>query len=295
MSALKLCMNRPDPAWLDAQYNNRARVPEHAAIFERWGRASAEARERASCNIDVPYGAGPNETLDLFPTGHPNAPVLVFVHGGWWRSLDKRDHSFIAPPFTQAGAMVVVPNYALCPAVTIETITLQIVDALAWVYRHAALHGGDPARIVVVGHSAGGHLAAMLLSCRWSQVASDLPARVVKSALSISGVFDLEPLRHTPFLRSDLGLTPASAKRLSPARFPPPKGTLLAVVGADESEEHLRQNRLIRDAWGERSVPVCETIPDRHHFDVVDALTDSSAQLHRLTLRLLGLTLTRAS
>jgi arylformamidase len=295
MSALKLCMNRPDPAWLDAQYNNRARVPEHAAIFERWGRASAEARERASCNIDVPYGAGPNETLDLFPTGHPNAPVLVFVHGGWWRSLDKRDHSFIAPPFTQAGAMVVVPNYALCPAVTIETITLQIVDALAWVYRHAALHGGDPARIVVVGHSAGGHLVAMLLSCRWSQVASDLPARVVKSALSISGVFDLEPLRHTPFLRSDLGLTPASAKRLSPARFPPSKGTLLAVVGADESEEHLRQNRLIRDAWGERSVPVCETIPGRHHFDVVDALTDPSAQLHRLTLRLLGLPLTRAS
>jgi arylformamidase len=220
--------------------------------------------------------------------------VLVFVHGGWWRSLDKRDHSFIAPPFTQAGAMVVVPNYALCPAVTIEAITLQMVDALAWVYRHAALHGGDPERIVVVGHSAGGHLAAMLLSCRWTKVASDLPERVVKSAVSISGVFDLEPLRHTPFLRSDLRLTAASAGRLSPSRFPPPKGMLFAVVGGDESEEHLRQNRLIRDAWGERSVPVCETIPGRHHFDVVDALTDPSAQLHRLTLRLLGLPRTRA-
>jgi len=288
-------MNRLDPAWLDAQYNNRARVPEHAAILERWGRASAVARERSSCHIDVPYGAGPNETLDLFTAAQTNAPVLVFIHGGWWRSLDKRDHSFIAPPFTQAGAMVVVPNYALCPAVTIETIALQVAGALAWVHRHAALHSGDPARIVIVGHSAGGHLAAMLLSCRWSQVASDLPARVVKSALSISGVFDLEPLRHTPFLRSDLGLTPASAKRLSPARFPAPKGMLFAVVGADESEEHLRQNRLIRDAWGERSVPVCERIPGRHHFDVVDALTDPSAQLHRLTLRLLGLTQARAS
>ena len=288
-------MHQPDHAWLDAQYNNRARVPEHAAILERWGRASAEARERSSCQIDVPYGAGPNETLDLFSTAHPNAPVLVFVHGGWWRSLDKRDHSFIAPPFTEAGAMVVVPNYSLCPAVTIETITLQMVDALAWVYRHAALHGSDPARIVVVGHSAGGHLAAMLLSCRWKQVASDLPAQLVNSALSISGVFDLEPLRHTPLLRSALRLTPASARRLSPVRFPPPKGRLFAVVGADESEEHLRQNRLIREAWGERSVPVCETIPGRHHFGVVNALADPSAQLHRLTLGLLGLTQTGTS
>jgi arylformamidase len=282
-------MNQLDPAWLDAQYNNRARVPEHASILERWGRTSAVARERSSCYIDVPYGAGPNETLDLFPVARPNAPVLVFVHGGWWRSLDKSDHSFIAQPFTQAGAMVVVPNYALCPAATIETITLQIVSALAWVHRHAALYGGDPARIVIAGHSAGGHLAAMLLGCRWSQVASDLPAGLVNSALSISGVFDLEPLRHTPFLRSDLRLTPASAKRLSPVRFPPPKGMLFAVVGADESEEHLRQNRLIRDAWGERSVPVCETIPGRHHFDVVDAMADPSAKLHHLTRRLLGL------
>ena len=155
--------------------------------------------------------------------------------------------------------MVVVPNYALCPAVTIEHIALQMVRALAWVWRHAARHGGDPQRIVVAGHSAGGHLAAMLLGCRWQQVAEDLPAQLVSGALSISGLFDLEPMRHTPFLQADLQLTPASVRRLSPAFFPRPKGKLLPLVGADESEEFLRQNQLIRDVWGPTAVPVCET------------------------------------
>ena len=282
-------MNRLDPAWLGVQYNNRARIPEHAQIFERWARASAHAREQATCRIDVAYGDGPNETLDVFPSAHANAQVLVFIHGGWWRSLDKRDHSFIAPAFTQAGALVVVPNYALCPSVTIETIALQMTHALAWVFRHAAQHGGDPKRIVVAGHSAGGHLAAMLLSCEWRHVGQDLPALLVSSALSISGVFDLEPLRQTPFLQPDLRLTPASVQRLSPAHFSPPAGELYATVGANESEEFLRQNRLIREAWGPRAVPICETVPGTHHLDVLHELADPQARLHGLALRLLGL------
>ena len=283
-------MNRFDPAWLDVQYNNRARIPEHAQIFERWAKASAHARESTSCRIDLPYGEGPNETLDVFPSAHADAPVLVFIHGGWWRSLDKRDHSFVAPAFTQAGAMVVVPNYALCPSVSIETIALQMTRALAWTYRHAAQHGGDPKRIVVAGHSAGGHLAAMLLCCRWLQVGLDLPEQLVAAALSISGVFDLEPVCHTPFLQADLRLTPASALRLSPVRFPPPAGRLFATVGANESEEFLRQNESIRTAWGARAVPVCETVPGTHHLDVLHALADPQARLHGLALQLLGLT-----
>ncbi len=282
-------MARYDPDWLDVQYNNRARIPEHPAIFERWARASALAREASPCRLDLAYGSGPNEQLDLFPTAHANAPVLVFIHGGWWRSLDKRDHAFIAPAFTQAGALVVLPNYALCPAVTIDEIVLQMVRALAWVHRHAAGHGGDPRRIVVAGHSAGGHLASMLLSCRWATVASDLPAALVRAALSISGLFELEPLRHTPFLQADLRLTRRSAQRLSPARFAPPDGTLFATVGAQESEEFLRQNRLIREAWGTRAVPVCETVARTNHLNVLHALADPQARLHRLALHLLGL------
>jgi len=282
-------MPRLDPDWLDHQYNSRARVPEHPQIFGRWAQASALARDGLSRRIDVAYGEGPNETLDIFPTTAANAPVLVFIHGGWWRAFDKRDLSFVAPAFVHAGAMVVVPNYALCPMVRIEDIALQMVRALAWTWRHAALYGGDPRRIVVAGHSAGGHLAAMLLSCDWKKVAADLPADLVAQALSISGVFDLEPLRQTPFLQGDLQLTPASVQHLSPAYFPAPAGTLTAVAGGDESEEFLRQNQLIRARWGARAVPVCEALPGVNHLTVMHDLVDPGTRLYALACQLLGL------
>jgi len=287
-------MTRLDPAWLDVQYNNRARIPEHPQIFERWARASAHAREGTTCHLDVRYGDGLNETLDVFPSAKVNAPVLVFIHGGWWRSLDKRDQSFLAPSLVSKGAMVVMPNYALCPGteaqpVSIETITLQMVRALAWVYRNAALYGADPRRIVVAGHSAGGHLAAMLLSCDWRTVADDLPAQLVSLALGISGVYDLEPIQQTPFLQADLRLTPESALKLSPAGFPQPKGQFYAAVGALESEEFLRQNSLIQQAWGAGTVPVCEAIPDTNHLNVLHELADPDGRLQQMALQLLGL------
>lgn len=282
-------MSAPDPAWLDAQYNNRARIPEHPQIFERWTDASALARARSLCLLDLPYGAAASETLDVFPAARNGAPVLVFIHGGYWRALDKRDVSFVAPAFLEAGAMVVLPNYALCPAVTIDHIALQLTQALAWTWRHAAEHGGDPSRIVVAGHSAGGHLAAMLLACQWARVGADLPPDLVAAALSVSGLFDLEPLRHTPFLAQDLRLTAASVARLSPAAWPAPRGPLVAVVGGDESQEFLRQNELIRRAWGAGVVPVCEAIPGTNHLTVMHDLADTGARLHRLALGLLGL------
>ncbi|WP_284614797.1 alpha/beta hydrolase [Aquabacterium humicola] len=278
-----------EPAWYEAQYNNRARVPEHGAVLARWTEASRLAREGLRHALDLPYGDSAAERLDVFAAERPGSPVLVFIHGGWWRALDKADHSFVAPAYVKAGAMVVVPNYGLCPAVTIEDIALQMTRALEWTWRHAAEHGGDPSRIVVAGHSAGGHLAAMLLACRWKTVAEDLPPRLVTGALSISGVFDLDPIRQAPFLQADLQLTPASVKRLSPAFFPRPRGPLYAVVGGQESDEHLRQNRLIRDQWGPSTVPVCETVVGKNHFDVLHEFVDPAARLHALGLRLLGL------
>jgi arylformamidase len=282
-------MTRLDPAWLDAQYNNRARVAEAPQILERWTRASALARERSLVHVDLPYGTGEAETLDVFPAAAAHAPVLVFIHGGYWRSLDKSDVSFIAPSFVHDGALVVVPNYALCPSVSIEHITLQMVRSLAWVYRNVAAYGGDPRRIVVAGHSAGGHLAAMMLSCAWNVFSSDLPSNLVGSALSLSGVFDLEPLRHTPFLQGDLKLTPASVSRLSPAGFPAPQGVLYALVGGEESEEFVRQNELIRAVWGDTTVPVCEPVPGKNHMNVLHDLADPQGRSHRLALELLGL------
>jgi arylformamidase len=282
----------PDTAWFDAQYNNRARIPDHAAVFERWRAASALARTQAGSQLDLRYGDGEGETLDLFAPTVPVAglaPVLVFIHGGYWRSLSKADHSFVAPSFCADGALVVVPDYALAPAVGVEHITLQMARALEWVWRHAERFGGDPRRIAVAGHSAGGHAAAMLLSCRWKQLADDLPPNLVARAMAVSGLYDLEPLRHTGFLQPDLKLTPASVARLSPAFFPRPKGQLYALAGADESDEFLRQNRLIRDVWGPTSVPVCETVPRTNHLTVLHELADPSARMHELALRLLGL------
>jgi len=280
-----------DPAWLDAQYNNRARVPEAVAILARWAKASAVARDGSPAKrLDLRYGDGPNETLDVFPAARPGAPILFFVHGGYWRALDKSDHSFVAPSFVADGATVVVPNYALCPSVTIEDIALQMTRALAWTWRHAAEFGADASRIAVAGHSAGGHLAAMLLSCRWKLVGEDLPLTPLSGALAISGLYDLEPVRLTPFLQGDLRLTPSQVARLSPAFFPRPKGgKLFTTVGGDESDEFLRHNQLIRDQWGPTAVPVCETVSGMNHFTVLESLVDPAGRLHELALRLLGL------
>ena len=290
-----------DPQWLDSMYNNRALVPEFAKHMEGWQRLSEQARRQWPCVLDVPYGADFSEMLDIFPAkneaGPGLAPVLVFLHGGYWRSLDKTDHSFVAPAFVQKGTCVVVPNYALCPGsapepVTVPHITLQMVKALAWVWRHIAAYGGDPRRISVVGHSAGGQLTAMMLACLWPAYAGDLPSDLVKNGLSISGLYELESIMHTPFLQSSLHLTPEQVLMTSPAWLPRPsnvagRGVLNAVVGGQESAEFLRQNQLIRSSWGNKTVPICEALPGLNHFSILEALVAPTHLLHHMACDLL--------
>jgi len=285
-----------DPAWLERMYNNRALVPDHMDYFERWARDSAQVRANIPCALDVAYGTGVGETLDVFPsartTGGP-VPVLVFIHGGYWRSLDKFDHSFIAPPFTQAGFCVVVVNYALCPGtpdapVNIPHIARQMEKALGWVWHQIAAHGGDPRRITVAGHSAGGQLAALLLTSVWPLIGKGLPDGLVRNALSISGVHDLEPIMHTPMYQSVLHLTEQQVLQCSPARLlEPPTGTLYCAVGGDESPEFLRQNQLMQDAWGSHFVPRSVALPGLNHFSIVDALAKPGHDLHHMAQNLL--------
>ena len=283
-------MKPKDGHTLDSLYNNRALVPDFAKYFSRWQAVSAMARETLSCELDVPYGPDASEMLDIFNASdkQAKAPVLVFLHGGYWRSLDKADHSFIAPAFTEAGACVVMPNYALCPAVTIPQITLQMVQALAWTHRNIANYGGDPRRITVVGHSAGGHLAAMLLTCLWKAVGKDLPVRLIKNAVSISGLYELESIRRTPFLQDSLKLTSVQVKKVSPAWLPAPKvsggrGVLCGVAGGEESAAFMEHNALIQQAWGHKAVPVAEVLPGLNHFSILEALIQPGHRLNELT------------
>jgi arylformamidase len=290
-------MSDRTPQWYDRQYNARAGIPDAAAILQGWGERSARTRSQARCSLDIPYSergaSDPSEHLDLFlPAQMPagGAPVLVHIHGGYWRALHKEDQSFVAEPFTAAGAIVVVPNYALCPQVSVAHIVMQMVQALAWTWRHARDHGGDPSRIVVTGHSAGGHLAAMMLACDWPASAADLPADLVRTAVAVSGLFELEPLRHAPFLAPDIGLSEAEALRLSPAAMPSPRGKrLLAFVGELESAEFHRQARLIRRVWGRRVVDTVEDVPGCHHMSVLHALADPASRLHAAVRGALGL------
>ena len=263
----------------EREYNNRALIPEHPQIFARWAESGAKTRRLRPCLIDLAYGDTAGEKLDLFPARHDGAPLFVYIHGGYWRSLDKSDFSWLAPPFVNHGVSVALLNYGLAPHTPIEDIVRQVLRAFAWLHGAADRYGFDPARIVVAGHSAGGHLAAMAMAALWPQLAADLPTDLVKSGMSISGVHDLEPLVFAPFVNADLQLDVARARRLSPIHMPPATSApLYTAVGGLESSEFLRQNRLLGKAWSSvfvRDVPM----PGFNHLTVVDELANPASPL----------------
>ncbi len=260
-----------------------------AQVRERWAAASALVHGIESWRGGVRYGDGPGEALDVYPSPRANAPVLVFIPGDGWREVDTGLHGFVAPSFTAEGALVVVPGHAPCADVGLQRVVLQVARALAWVHRHAALYGGNARRIVVAGHGSGGHLAAMMLSCRWKEIDRRLPAQLVHGALAISGVFDLARLRRAGFRADELRLTSRSVGQLSPAFFPAPSRPLLAVVGAQEDDAARRQSQLLREQWGRAAVPVCETIPFADHDTLLHGLADPRGRVHALARGLLGL------
>jgi arylformamidase len=266
-------------------YNNRAAVPEHPQWFERWARESREARERLMPRLDLRYGPNPKETLDLFlPAGRARG-TLLFVHGGYWRALDKADHSFVAEPFVAQGIAVAVANYDLCPQVTVATIVEEIRRCVAWIVHEGAAHGAEPQNLVVSGHSAGGHLAAAMLATPASAFGGG--RHPVAGAVSVSGVHDLAPMVLASF-NTDLRLDQAEARRLSPVALRPASDApILVAVGGDETSEFLRQARLLWDAWPANR-PAGDSEPlvvaGRHHFSVVSDYAQADSELTRRTL-----------
>ncbi len=279
----------PAPPSTDGErrYNARLAVPHHPAIFERWARDSAAVRATAPCRLDVPYGAHAMETLDLFlPAGRPRG-TLMYVHGGYWRSLDKSDASIVAPPFTAAGYAVAVVNYALCPAVTVETIVGQVQRAAAWLHAHSAGWGAPPERLFACGHSAGGHLAAMLLATDWPAHHPSLPSATVAGAVCVSALYDLRPLLQVPSVQEAARFTPESAQALSPAlRAPATDAPLITVLGLDENSGFHDQFDAIRRAWWR--VHADHVVCANHdHFTILDELTHGTGAIARAALRLM--------
>ena len=253
---------------LEAEYNNRALVPDHPAVMQRW-RESAGAARAARPPLEIGYGPGPREAMDLFEAV-PGAPVAVFLHGGYWQALDKGWFSGLAPALLAHGVSLAVPSYDLCPTVRLGAILGQVRSAVD------AVRARSGARPVIFGHSAGGHMAACMLS-----------EGRASAAVAISGVFDLAPLIPTS-LNTALDLDAREAAALSPIHWPVPNGStpggtvLDCIVGGDESPEFLRQSRMMADHWGANGVETrYEALPGLNHFTVLDPLFDKDSGMVR--------------
>ena len=266
-------------AELDAQYNAGASVDDYPGYMARWASDSAATRAALPCTLNIPYGATKAETLDIFPAEQPNAPVLVFVHGGYWRFLAASDFSFVAEGPRQHGFTTVVVNYDLCPWVSIDEIVRQTRASLAWVYRHIAAYGGDPERIAVSGHSAGGQLTGMSMFTPWSE-RYGLPDNLVKAAVPISGLFDLRPLRYTylqPALQLDSGVIERNSPHFLVRRIAAPT---LVAWGDQESSEFARQSRDFAQALSGTGASVdLHASAGKHHFSVLDEFKEPASPI----------------
>jgi len=288
MNSGKTIWREYDQRGLDAQYNNRKRFPDYVDRFAAWAEWSRATRDKLNCHVDVAFGEHPLESLDIFPAEQSAAPVYVFIHGGYWYSLDKSDYSYVAEGMVSHGVTTIVNNYVLAPDGDMDEIVRQNRAALAWIWRNAADFGGDPGRIYVAGHSAGGHLAAMLLATDWPAFQAGLPHNLVKGACSISGLFELEPIRLS-YLNEKLRMDSQMAKRNSPALLQyPVRAPLLLVVGKDESDEYHRQSNVMAAKWNELGYEHDLIVPDGlDHFAVVDSLIDPHADLVQRQLKVM--------
>jgi arylformamidase len=278
-----------DQKALDAEYDNRVKVKDALEWMARAGAESARARAELPLRFDVAYGTHHGERLDVFPAAKPGpAPVHVFIHGGYWQRMDKADFSFVVRGLRPAGALTVAVNYGLVPSIDLDELVRQCRAAVAFVHRHAREWGGDPERISVSGHSAGGHLVAMLLATDWA--AFGAPGDVVKAGCAISGLYDLEPIRLC-YLNDVLKLTPEVARRNSPVHLAPSRPTpLILALGGTEGPEYHRQTDELAGAWRARGVPIeVLDLAGHDHFSIVAELESPFSPLARAIQLQMGL------
>jgi arylformamidase len=271
-----------DRDFVEREYNNRALVPDHPAYFQRWEKDSAFVRETLACELDLAYGPDPRHRIDLFPAAKARG-TLVFIHGGYWRTLDKSMFSWLAASWVAAGVNVALPNYRFAPGARIEQIVDDVIAATNWLARKGAAHGLAADRMVVSGHSAGGHLAAALFATPLARLTFD-PTRIVGGA-PISGIFDFAPLLQFSF-NTDFRLDAEAVQRLNLYdRKPTIAAPLVIAAGGAESSEFQRQSRLLAEAW-KPQVAALQILPGLNHFSVVDAFAERGQPLYDATLAL---------
>jgi arylformamidase len=258
----------------EAEYNNRARIPAYRDIVLRWQAVSAVDRRAARGDLDQPYGSGERQRYDLFYAGEPGAPLVVYIHGGYWQMGSRQDTAFIARALNAAGIDVAVPSYSLCPAVSVMAIIEELRCCLAVLWKTTNK------RPVVIGHSAGGHLTAAMLATDWGHVPG-VPADLVQVGCAISGVFELAPLVATS-MNTAMRLDASTAREASPLLWPPPPAgrRLVSVVGGDETGEFHRQSRAVTQAWAAAGVETeYVSVAGANHFTIVDELTQPDSAL----------------
>ncbi|MEM9434520.1 MAG: alpha/beta hydrolase [Pseudomonadota bacterium] len=279
------------PEDFDAQYNLRAGRPDYEqTVIPAWQDAAKAARDALSCQLDLRYGPGAKQKLDVFFCGNPQAPVLIYFHGGYWQRGDKSIYSFLAVPFVAAGVNVVMVGYDLCPDVTITQISQQARDAVAWLWDHAPDLGLNREWFTIMGHSAGGHITQMMMATKWSAQTPDLPDYLIRAGVPISPLSYLEPVRLTAALNSGIRMDAAEAEAESPMTQHPPRTNApqLVIVGGGETDEFQRQAQMYVDKFhsAERVVELC-VVPDVDHFDELNVLSDPGSEVFKRALKLI--------
>ena len=269
---------------LNAQYDLRPLWPDVPEVIAHRENESARVRNRIPGRLDIAYGDGPGEILDVFPPSNRRggSPALIYIHGGYWQLSDKSDTSYIAPAFLDAGISFVTLNYTLAPRGTLEQMVDECRRAIVWIWRNADEIAVDRNRLFLAGHSAGGHLTAMMLTTNWTDVDSEMPRNPIKGACALSGLYDMEPIRLC-FVNDVLGLTPDDVPHNSPLYLDPLVDVpLILSVGEIETDEFKRHQTELYAAWSAKGLAVEEIpAPDCHHYTIVGHFGDAETALHR--------------